>query len=47
MDSPPINVSTLRAMKQEGDPIACLTAYDASFAQLVDMAGIDLVLVGD
>jgi len=47
MDSPPVNVSTLRRMKAEGEPIACLTAYDASFAQLVDMAGTDLVLVGD
>lgn len=47
MESPPINVSTLREMKQNGDPIACLTAYDASFGQLVDMAGVDVVLVGD
>jgi 3-methyl-2-oxobutanoate hydroxymethyltransferase len=47
MESPPINVSTLRDMKQAGTPIACLTAYDASFAQLVDMAGVDIVLVGD
>jgi 3-methyl-2-oxobutanoate hydroxymethyltransferase len=34
-------------MKQAREPIACLTAYDASFAQLVDMAGVDVVLVGD
>jgi 3-methyl-2-oxobutanoate hydroxymethyltransferase len=47
MASPPVNVSTLREMKQAGDPIACITAYDASFGQLVDMAGIDVVLVGD
>lgn len=47
MPSPPVNVSTLRKMKAEGERIACLTAYDASFAQLVDMAGVDLVLVGD
>src|SRR6188768_42502 len=47
MDSPPVNVATLRDMKQAGEPIACLTAYDASFAQLVDMAGTDVVLVGD
>jgi 3-methyl-2-oxobutanoate hydroxymethyltransferase len=43
----PVNVSTLRAMKAAGEPIACLTAYDASFAYLVDQAGTDLVLVGD
>ena len=47
MDSPPVNVGTLRDMKQAHEPIACLTAYDASFAQLVDMAGVDVVLVGD
>jgi len=47
MASPPINISTLREMKQNGEPIACLTAYDASFAQIVDMAGTDVVLVGD
>jgi 3-methyl-2-oxobutanoate hydroxymethyltransferase len=34
-------------MKHASEPIACLTAYDASFAQLVDMAGTDVVLVGD
>ena len=34
-------------MKSDGEPIACLTAYDASFAQLVDIAGVDLILVGD
>ena len=47
MPSPPVNVSTLRQMKEDRVPIACLTAYDASFAQLVDLAGVDLVLVGD
>ncbi len=34
-------------MKAEGEKIACITAYDASFATLVDDAGVDLVLVGD
>ena len=47
MESPPVNVSTLKEMKQMREPIACLTAYDASFAQLVDLAGTDVVLVGD
>jgi 3-methyl-2-oxobutanoate hydroxymethyltransferase len=47
MASPPVNISTLRQMKHDAEPIACLTAYDASFAQLVDMAATDLVLVGD
>jgi 3-methyl-2-oxobutanoate hydroxymethyltransferase len=47
MESPPVNVATLREMKLAREPIACLTAYDASFAQLVDTAGTDVVLVGD
>jgi 3-methyl-2-oxobutanoate hydroxymethyltransferase len=47
MREPPINISTLRKMKQDDVPIACLTAYDASYATLVDTARTDLVLVGD
>ena len=47
MPVPPVNVSTLGRMKADGEPIACLTAYDASYAVLVDAAGTDLVLVGD
>lgn len=47
MSEPPVNVATLRQMKADGRPIACLTAYDASYAVLVDAAGTDLVLVGD
>ena len=47
MRRPPVNVSTLARMKEEREPIACLTAYDASFARLVDRSGVDLVLVGD
>jgi 3-methyl-2-oxobutanoate hydroxymethyltransferase len=43
----PITLATLRRMKAERQPIACLTAYDASFAALLDAAGTDLVLVGD
>lgn len=47
MKSPPVNISTLRGMKEAGVPIACITAYDASFAHLVDEAQVDVVLVGD
>ena len=46
MAVPPVNVSTLARMKADGEPIACLTAYDSSFALLVDQAGTDLVLDG-
>jgi len=34
-------------MKEKGEKITMLTAYDARFASLVDEAGIDMVLVGD
>jgi 3-methyl-2-oxobutanoate hydroxymethyltransferase len=34
-------------MKEQGQKIACITCYDASYAALVDAAGIDVVLVGD
>ena len=44
---PPVNVSTLRRMKEQGEKIASITCYDASFAALVDEAGADVVLVGD
>jgi len=43
----PATVATLQAMKQKGEKIACLTAYDYSFASLLDRAGVDLVMVGD
>jgi 3-methyl-2-oxobutanoate hydroxymethyltransferase len=46
-DRPPVTLSTLDQMKQRGEKIACLTAYDASFAALLDAAGVDVVLVGD
>ena len=40
-------VATLKKMKRAGEKIACLTAYDASFAAVLDDAGIDVILVGD
>lgn len=43
----PVNLSDLARMKAEGEKIACLTAYDASFAALEDRAGVDVVLAGD
>ena len=42
-----VTINTLREMKANGEKIACLTAYDVSFAQLLDTAGVDVVLVGD
>jgi len=42
-----LSVLDLINMKARGEKIACLTAYDASFGQLVDEAGVDVILVGD
>jgi 3-methyl-2-oxobutanoate hydroxymethyltransferase len=42
-----VTLTTLLQMKQRGEKIACLTAYDASLAALLDAAGVDVVLVGD
>lgn len=42
-----ITVNTLQKMKAEGEKIAMLTAYEASFAALMDEAGVDVLLVGD
>ncbi len=46
-DHPPVTVNTLAQMRAASEKIACITAYDASFAALVDAAGADVVLVGD
>src|SRR5579871_633700 len=42
-----ITIHSLRKMKETGEPIAMLTAYDATFARLLDQAGADVLLVGD
>lgn len=46
-DRPTVTLNTLGQMKQRGEKIACMTAYDASFAALLDAAGVNVVLVGD
>ncbi len=43
----PLSITDLAAMKQRGEKISCLTAYDASFSALIDHAGVDMMLVGD
>jgi 3-methyl-2-oxobutanoate hydroxymethyltransferase len=42
-----ITVKSLIEMKQEGEKISMLTAYDYSMAKIVDDAGVDAILVGD
>ena len=50
MSSPnraPVTVPALQKMKAAGEKLACLTAYDATFAQALDAAGVEVILVGD
>ena len=42
-----IRVPDLMLMKQRGERVVMLTAYDATMARLFDQAGVDLLLVGD
>ena len=42
-----VSVTQIRDMKQKGEKIAMLTAYDYATAKLIDEAGIPLILVGD
>jgi len=44
---PAVTIHTLRQMKERGERITMLTAYDATFARLLDEAGVDALLVGD
>lgn len=42
-----VTIHTLKRMKQAGQKIGMLTCYDASFASILDAAGVDVLLVGD
>jgi 3-methyl-2-oxobutanoate hydroxymethyltransferase len=42
-----VTVPSIGAMKAAGERIAMITAYDATFATIVDAAGVDMILVGD
>jgi 3-methyl-2-oxobutanoate hydroxymethyltransferase len=42
-----ISLTALHKMAQDGDRITMLTCYDASFAALLDAAGVDTLLIGD
>lgn len=43
----PVTLPQLREMRARGEKIAMLTCYDATFAQVLDQAGVDSLLVGD
>ncbi len=42
-----VTTTSLLALKQRAEPISCLTCYDAAFAQLLERAGVEVLLVGD
>ncbi len=42
-----LTLPALKKLKQEKKPIVALTAYDYSFACLLDQTGVDIILVGD
>ena len=42
-----VTINTLRERKAKGEAFSALTAYDATFAQLVSEAGVDVILIGD
>ncbi|HEX3889397.1 MAG TPA: 3-methyl-2-oxobutanoate hydroxymethyltransferase, partial [Verrucomicrobiae bacterium] len=47
MSFPKMTIEMIRAMKNRGEKIAALTAYDFPMAKLLDEAGVPLILVGD
>src|SRR4249919_1254065 len=42
-----VTIHTLKRLKDEGRRIGMITAYDATFARMLDLAGADVLLVGD
>ncbi len=42
-----VTIKVIEQMKSEGEKISMLTAYDYTFAKIIDEAGIDIILVGD
>ena len=46
-ERPKVTVPELARMKALGEKISMITAYDVTFARLVDIAGVDMILVGD
>ncbi len=42
-----VTLNTLTGLKAKGEPFACVTAYDATFAEIASSAGIEVLLVGD
>ena len=44
---PKVTLQTLNALKHKGEPFTVLTAYDATFTQLLNDCGVEVILIGD
>jgi len=42
-----VTLARLQSMKQQGEKITCLTCYDAAFTKVLEVAGIDMFIIGD
>ena len=42
-----VTVPSLRASKERGEKLVCLTAYDYPTARIIDESGVEIILVGD
>ena len=42
-----VTATVIKSMRSTGEKISMLTSYDFTMAQLVDKAGVDVILVGD
>ncbi len=47
INSSRVTIKVLEQIKSKGEKISMLTAYDYSFAKIIDEAGVDIILVGD
>ena len=46
-DGKPLKLTDFARMKAQGEKIAVLTCYDASFAALEERAGVEILMIGD
>jgi 3-methyl-2-oxobutanoate hydroxymethyltransferase len=46
-ETTPVTLEILQAMRRQGEKIACLTCYDASFTRVLESAGVDMFIIGD
>jgi 3-methyl-2-oxobutanoate hydroxymethyltransferase len=46
-ENTPVTLDVLNAMRRQGEKIACLTCYDASFTRVLEAAGVDMFIIGD